>query len=165
MAVVRTKRERKFIPHRLLLRGAKHFLETAGEKKDGWYYDSGMSVSCPNCGRSLTIPPAADVEPELVDATAGKSEFRGGFGEIIQSAIHEAAKNIEAGVLDDDQKLDNHLKNTSPEVLSALYGKEKTRAFLDGKISGRDLMESGFKLSPKAVARLRAQMETIPKKH
>jgi hypothetical protein len=40
MSRVRIKNERRFNPHRsLLLPSAEHFLRTAKEKKDGWYYD------------------------------------------------------------------------------------------------------------------------------
>jgi len=39
MPTVRTKTERRFNPHLLLLRGAQHHLRRAKEKKDGWYYD------------------------------------------------------------------------------------------------------------------------------
>ncbi|MGA2178306.1 MAG: hypothetical protein ABSH15_01795 [Verrucomicrobiota bacterium] len=38
MSVVRTKIERRFNPHLLLLRGAQYHLRTAKEKRDGCYY-------------------------------------------------------------------------------------------------------------------------------
>jgi hypothetical protein len=39
MPTVRTKTERRFNPHLLLLHGAQHHLRTAKEKRDGCYYD------------------------------------------------------------------------------------------------------------------------------
>lgn len=39
MPTVRAKTERKFIPHKLLLRAAQHHLEVAKEKRPGCYYD------------------------------------------------------------------------------------------------------------------------------
>jgi hypothetical protein len=39
MSIVHTKTERNFNPHLLLLRGAEYHLNSAKEKKGGWYYD------------------------------------------------------------------------------------------------------------------------------
>jgi hypothetical protein len=63
--------------------------------------------------------------------------------------------------LDDDQKLDAYFRDHSPEDLTASFGKANARAFLEGKMSGKELLTSGFKLSPETLARLRSQMETI----
>jgi hypothetical protein len=38
MPIVRTRTERRFNPHLLLLRGAQYHLTAAHEKRDGWYY-------------------------------------------------------------------------------------------------------------------------------
>jgi phage FluMu protein Com len=106
---------------------------------------AGLSVQCPRCGQALTVPAAkADI---VIHA---------------ESAIAAAAKAIESGIFDDDQKLDAYLKKSSPEVLAAVYGKKHAKAFLEGKISGKELMEkSKFKLSREAIARLRKKFRDI----
>ena len=107
---------------------------------------AGLAVQCPRCDQALTVPTArADV---VIHA---------------ESAIAAAAKAIESGIFDDDQKLDDYYRETKPEVLAAVYGKAKARGFLGGKIDGKTLQKSGFQLSPEAIARLRPQMETIGK--
>lgn len=58
-------------------------------------------------------------------------------------------------------KIDEDFQKTSPSVLAAVFGKANSRAFMEGEISGKDLLKSGFKLSPDAFARLRPQMESI----
>jgi predicted Zn finger-like uncharacterized protein len=129
---------------------------------------AGMSVQCPRCNQALTVPtasPAGSVaaEPGHADTTTGQPGLHAGFGGIIESAIHAAAKDIESGIFDDDQKLDDYLRKEKPEVLAACYGKARARAFLEGKIDGKALMRSGFKLSPAEFARLKLQFNAIGK--
>lgn len=57
--------------------------------------------------------------------------------------------------------MDDFFNKQSPEVLAASFGKAPARAFLEGDIDGRSLLNSGFKLSPEAFARLRPTLETI----
>ena len=122
---------------------------------------AGTTVPCPTCGQSLTVPPAAAFEAGKADTTPAKPEQALDFREIIQSAIVSAAREIESGILDDDRKLDYHFRKQSPLVLEASFGKANARAFLDGKISGRELLDSRHVLSPEDFARLQTQMETI----
>jgi len=119
---------------------------------------AGLAVQCPRCGQALTVPTASAAE-----SAAGKPGLPLDFGEIIQSAIHAAAQDIEAGILDDDQKLDAHFRAQSPEMLAASFGKANARAFLEGKMSGNELLNSGFKIAPGELAELLSEMETIGK--
>jgi hypothetical protein len=64
MTTIHTETKRAFIPHRLLLHSAQHFLELAKEKRDGWYYEwLGAIVLCAlsieaigNCYGKVLIP-------------------------------------------------------------------------------------------------------------
>jgi len=133
---------------------------------------AGMAVQCPRCYQPLTVPPAsatglirgaesAAVEPGRADTTAGKLGLHGGFGEIVESAIQSAAKGIESGILADAQKLDEYLRRSKPEVLAANFGKKQANDFLDGRISGSELVKSDRILSPEAFARLKSQFDAI----
>lgn len=57
--------------------------------------------------------------------------------------------------------MDDHFRAQDPEVLAASFGKAPARAFLEGELDGKGLLNSGFKLSPEAFARLRPQMESL----
>lgn len=57
--------------------------------------------------------------------------------------------------------IDDHFRKQDPETLAASFGKAPARAFLEGELDGKGLLNSGFKLSPEAFARLRPQMETL----
>ena len=46
MTIVRTKTERRFNPHRLLLGAAQHHLKTAKEKKSSWSLTSSVQYYC-----------------------------------------------------------------------------------------------------------------------
>ena len=59
------------------------------------------------------------------------------------------------------QKVDEYFRDQKPEVLAASFGKAPARAFLEGEINGKGLLNSGFQLSPEAFARLRPTMETL----
>lgn len=80
-----------------------------------------------------------------------------------ESAIAAAAKAIESGIFDDDQKLDAYLREERRDVLEAVYGKARARAFLRGKITGKALMKTGFKLSPETFAALKPLFDAIGK--
>ncbi len=105
---------------------------------------AGLSVQCPRCGQALTVPPArADV---VIDAS---------------SAIQQAVAEIESGLFDDDKKLDEYFRKQSPAVLAASFGKKHAKAFLDGKINGKELLDSGFKLSPKDFSDLSDKFKSL----
>jgi predicted RNA-binding Zn-ribbon protein involved in translation (DUF1610 family) len=107
---------------------------------------AGLSVQCPRCGQALTVPSArADV---LIRT---------------ESAIAAAAKAIESGIFDDDQKLDAYLREERRDVLEAVYGKARARAFFRGKNTGKALMKSGFMLSQKDFAALKPLIDAIGK--
>ena len=57
------------------------------------------------------------------------------------------------------RKVDSYLKDQKPEVLADVFGKAPTRAFLEGQIGGKELIGSGFVLTPDDIARLLPQME------
>lgn len=114
----------------------------------------GLSVQCPKCNQSLIVP---------TECTTDEPKLQVGFGNIFESAIQSAALAIESGIFDDDQKLDDYLRKEKPEVLATSYGKKQAKAFLEGKIDGKTLMNSGFKFSPKEFARLKPQFDAIGK--
>ena len=57
------------------------------------------------------------------------------------------------------RKVDSYLKDQNPDVLADVFGKAPTRAFLEGQIGGKELIGSGFVLTPDDIARLLPQME------
>jgi hypothetical protein len=67
--------------------------------------------------------------------------------------------------LDEDaappKQADAYFKDQSPDVLAASFGKAPARAFLDGNINGKELLDSGFKLSPKDFADLSAKFKSL----
>lgn len=109
---------------------------------------AGMAVQCPSCGQSLTVPPARPAV--VIDAS---------------SAVHQAAAAIESGIFDDDRKLDEYLRKENPGALADVFGKKRARAFLAGKINGRELLGSvDFKLSPEKFAQYKSEFNAIHQK-
>lgn len=96
---------------------------------------TGMTVRCPSCNDNLIVPAkgrAVKIPPITVN---------------VAGAIETLAKAVDAGLLDDDTKLDAFLKHRSPRALEAVYGKDAARAYQSGDISARELQKSGPKLT------------------
>ena len=79
MTTIHAKTERAFIPHRLLLRGAQHFLGMAKEMRGGWNHEwlgaivlSALSIEAiGNCYGKLLIP---DWKTQIGDRVRKKLE-------------------------------------------------------------------------------------------
>ena len=96
---------------------------------------AGMTVPCPSCNENLIVPTKrkAVKKPAMTVNMAGP--------------IQSLAKEIDAGLLEDDQKLDASLKARSRKAMEAVFGKAASDAFHRGELSGRDLLKSGKPLS------------------
>jgi hypothetical protein len=82
MTTIRTKVQRRFNPHLLLLDGAQHYLRVAKERKhDGWYFEwlgaivmSALSIeSIGNCYGKVLIPNWGELVGERIKQKLGAS--------------------------------------------------------------------------------------------
>ena len=107
---------------------------------------AGMNVPCPSCNENLIVPTKrkAVKKPAMTVNMAGP--------------IQSLAKEIDAGLLEDDQKLDASLKARSRKAMEAVFGKAASDAFHRGELSGRDLMKAGRKMSIEEFQRIKEHM-------
>lgn len=80
----------------------------------------------------------------------------------LKSVVESLARDIEAGVFDDDQKHEDYLLKHDKFMLELEYGKAATNAFLRGDIDGRELMKhERRRFSPITIASIKSQVTTI----
>jgi hypothetical protein len=101
---------------------------------------AGMTVQCPTCSGNLIVPTNGN-EARKPDITIN-----------LESAIQHLLNEIDAGLLEDDQKQDDFIRKGGESAAEAVYGKRSAQAFFRGEISARELMKCGNPLSAEEFA-------------